>query len=108
MRKKPILEQVRVEGIAAEGKALARVDDKVVFVPGVAPGDVVDIGSPARRKVLWKVLLFISMSTQKTELNHFVSTSEPVVVVNGSTYLTHYNLSSNSNRLLTIWNESQK
>lgn len=43
MRKKPILEKVTIEGIAAEGKALARVDDKVVFVPGVAPGDVVDI-----------------------------------------------------------------
>ena len=50
MRKKPILEQVRVEGIAAEGKALARVDDKVVFVPGVAPGDVVDIRITRKKK----------------------------------------------------------
>lgn len=50
MRKKPILEQVRVEGIAAEGKALARVDDKVVFVPGVAPGDIVDIRITRKKK----------------------------------------------------------
>ena len=46
MRKKknlPILENVTITAIAAEGKALARVDDKVVFVPYVVPGDVVDL-----------------------------------------------------------------
>lgn len=39
----PILENVMITAIAAEGKALARVDDKVVFVPYVVPGDVVDL-----------------------------------------------------------------
>lgn len=39
----PILEQVEITGVAAEGKALAKVNDRVVFVPWVAPGDVVDI-----------------------------------------------------------------
>ena len=39
----PLLEHVRIEACAAEGKALARVDDKVVFVPFVVPGDVVDL-----------------------------------------------------------------
>jgi 23S rRNA (uracil1939-C5)-methyltransferase len=39
----PILEAVKISDVAAEGKALARVDDMVVFVPFVAPGDVVDI-----------------------------------------------------------------
>ncbi len=39
----PILENVEITAIAAEGKALARVDDKVVFVPYVVPGDVVDL-----------------------------------------------------------------
>ena len=39
----PILEAVKISNIAAEGKAIARVDDMVVFVPFVAPGDVVDI-----------------------------------------------------------------
>lgn len=50
MRKRPILEHVTIEGIAAEGKALARVDDKVIFVPGVAPGDVVDIRITRKKK----------------------------------------------------------
>lgn len=39
----PILEKVTITDIAAEGKALARVDDMVVFVPFVVPGDIVDL-----------------------------------------------------------------
>lgn len=50
MRKKPIFENVLIEGIAAEGKAIARVDNKVIFVPGVAPGDIVDIRITRRKK----------------------------------------------------------
>ena len=39
----PILEQVTITDCAAEGKALARVNDMVVFVPFCVPGDVVDL-----------------------------------------------------------------
>ena len=39
----PLLEHVMITDVAAEGKALARVDDMVVFVPFVVPGDVVDL-----------------------------------------------------------------
>ena len=39
----PLLEKIEITGVAAEGKALARVDDLVVFVPYVVPGDVVDL-----------------------------------------------------------------
>jgi 23S rRNA (uracil1939-C5)-methyltransferase len=39
----PVLENITISDVAAEGKAIARVGDKVVFVPFVAPGDVVDI-----------------------------------------------------------------
>ena len=39
----PLLEAVTITDVAAEGKALARVNDLVVFVPYVAPGDIVDI-----------------------------------------------------------------
>ena len=44
MKKKlPILEKIKIEKVAAEGKSMAHVDDKVVFVPYVVPGDVVDV-----------------------------------------------------------------
>ena len=38
-----ILEKVLVQDYAAEGKSLARVDGKVVFIEGAVPGDVVDV-----------------------------------------------------------------
>lgn len=39
----PVLENIKITNVAAEGKALVRVDDMVVFVPYVVPGDVVDL-----------------------------------------------------------------
>ena len=39
----PLLEAVTITDVAAEGKAIARVDDLVIFVPYVVPGDVVDL-----------------------------------------------------------------
>ena len=39
----PVLEKVEITDIAAEGNALSKVNDLVVFVPWVAPGDIVDI-----------------------------------------------------------------
>lgn len=39
----PILTNVTITDIAAEGKAIAKVNDMVVFVPFVVPGDVVDL-----------------------------------------------------------------
>ena len=45
MKKKnlPLLQNIEITGIAAEGKALTRVDDMVLFVPYCVPGDIVDI-----------------------------------------------------------------
>jgi 23S rRNA (uracil1939-C5)-methyltransferase len=39
----PLLEKVLITDVAAEGKAIAKVNDMVVFVPYVVPGDVVDL-----------------------------------------------------------------
>ncbi len=46
----PLLEKVRITDIGAEGNALARVDNQVVFVPMLVPGDVVDIRVRKKRK----------------------------------------------------------
>ena len=45
MKKKnlPLLKDITITGIAAEGKALTRIDDMVVFVPYCVPGDIVDL-----------------------------------------------------------------
>jgi 23S rRNA (uracil1939-C5)-methyltransferase len=42
-QKKIILENVPVTGYAAEGKALSRIDGKVIFVEGAVPGDLADV-----------------------------------------------------------------
>ena len=39
----PLIENVEITGVAAEGKALVRIDDIVTFVPNCVPGDVVDL-----------------------------------------------------------------
>lgn len=39
----PIFEKITITDIAAEGKAIAKVNDVVIFVPFVVPGDVVDL-----------------------------------------------------------------
>ena len=44
----PLLHDIEITGYAAEGKALARVNDIVVFVPYAVPGDVCDL--QVRRK----------------------------------------------------------
>ena len=42
-KKNIILENIKVEDYAAEGRSLARIDGKVVFIESVVPGDVVDV-----------------------------------------------------------------
>ena len=42
-REQPIIENVTITDVAAEGKSLVRINDLVVFVPFVVPGDVVDL-----------------------------------------------------------------
>lgn len=44
----PLLEHITITDFAAEGKALARVDEMVVFVPWAVPGDICDL--QVRRK----------------------------------------------------------
>lgn len=39
----PLLENITITDVAAEGKALAKVDGMAVFVPYAVPGDVVDL-----------------------------------------------------------------
>lgn len=39
----PLLENIEITDVAAEGKALAKVDGLAVFVPYVVPGDVCDL-----------------------------------------------------------------
>ncbi len=39
----PIFENVEITDAGSEGKAIARVDNQVIFIPFVVPGDVIDV-----------------------------------------------------------------
>ena len=73
--KKPLLEKVEITAIGSEGKALGRVDDKVVFVPMLVPGDLVDIQVTRKRKSFMEgfVTKFHRYSDlrQEPECSHF-------------------------------------
>lgn len=49
-KKKPFYEEVAITDIGAEGKAIAKVNDVVVFVPYAVPGDIVDLQVTKKRK----------------------------------------------------------
>lgn len=49
-RKKPFYENVKIEDIGAEGKAVAKVGEMVVFTKMAIPGDVVDLQVTKKRK----------------------------------------------------------
>ena len=48
----PLLEKVEITDVAAEGKAIAKVNDLVIFVPYVVPGDVVDLQNQEKKASL--------------------------------------------------------
>lgn len=46
----PIIRGVTITDIGSEGNAIAKVDDMVLFVPGMIPGDVVDVRVTKKKK----------------------------------------------------------
>ena len=46
----PIFYEVTITDVAAEGKALAKVDDMVIFTQYAVPGDVVDLQIVKKKK----------------------------------------------------------
>ena len=39
----PLIPELEITGVAAEGNAIGRHGEMVVFVPFAAPGDIVDV-----------------------------------------------------------------
>jgi len=46
----PLYEGIEITDVAAEGNSLARINDKVIFIPFGAPGDIVDVKIDRSRK----------------------------------------------------------
>lgn len=65
----PIFENVTITDVAAEGKAIAKVDDIVIFVPYAVPGDVVDLQITKKKRNYReaRVIKFHKYSEKRTE-----------------------------------------
>lgn len=65
----PLLEGVTITGVAAEGKAMAKVDGMALFVPFVAPGDVADIQITRKKSSFaeGRVVRFQQLSSLRSE-----------------------------------------
>ena len=68
-----ILENVLMESVAAEGKALARVDGTVLFVPFAVPGDVVDVRVTKKKKNYMEGCILRIVTPSKDRLEAFCS-----------------------------------
>ncbi|MFI3247793.1 MAG: 23S rRNA (uracil(1939)-C(5))-methyltransferase RlmD [Rikenellaceae bacterium] len=71
----PLIESLEITTLAAEGKAMGRYNDVVVFVPMTVPGDVVDvqIRSKRRRFMEGVVVNYVKKSELRSEpfCDHF-------------------------------------
>ena len=65
----PLLENITIEAVAAEGKCITRVDDQVIFVPFCVPDDVVDLQVVKKKHKYCeaKVVRFIKKSDVRQE-----------------------------------------
>ncbi len=63
----PVFEHITISGVAAEGKALVRINDIVTFVPNCVPGDVVDLQITKKKHSFMegKVLRLVQPSTTR-------------------------------------------
>ena len=65
----PLIEGLYITTLAAEGKAMGKVDNQVIFVPMTVPGDVVDVQvrKHHRRYMEATVVRFVEKSPLRTE-----------------------------------------
>lgn len=65
----PVLESVSIIDAGAEGQAVAKVNEMVVFVEGAVPGDIVDVQLTRKKKnyAQGKIIKFHSYSDKRSE-----------------------------------------
>ena len=106
--KKPLLENIEIKKIAAEGKSIAYVDEKVLFVPNTVPGDIVDVQVTRKRKSFLEGFIVNVRNTPTSARNPFVRILEYVADVNGKTCLINCRQNSNNRKSSTTCKESVK
>ena len=106
--KKPLLEKVEIQKIAAEGKSIAYIDEKVLFVPNTLPGDIVDVQVTRKRKNFMEGIVTHTHRFSALRIARLVPISAFAEDANGKISLTKNNWNSNSRKSTTICNASEK
>lgn len=65
----PVAHNLLITDVAAEGKAIGKYDDRIIFIPFVIPGDVVDVQIRRKRKKFaeGKVLKLVTPSPDRIQ-----------------------------------------
>jgi 23S rRNA (uracil1939-C5)-methyltransferase len=72
-RKKTIYERVRIEDIGSEGKALAKINDMVIFTRQAIPGDIVDLQVIKKRRNYQEAVIKAVHEYSKDRVDPFCS-----------------------------------
>lgn len=105
-RNKPLINDVSIESVAAEGNSLAHIEGKVVFVRQAVPGDLVDVQVTKARKAYDEGYIARMIKPSPLRLAPFC---EHFGVCGGCTWQIlpiRNRLSSSRNRLKTNWSAS--
>lgn len=97
----PLIEGLEITTLAAEGKAMGRYNDMVVFVPLTVPGDVVDVQIRNRRRRFMEGTVVRYIENRPCVPNPFASTSAFAEDANGRTSPTPNSSASRRNRYAT-------
>ncbi|WP_421872231.1 23S rRNA (uracil(1939)-C(5))-methyltransferase RlmD [Marinoscillum sp.] len=69
MKTSKVIEKLEITGVSAEGKSVARHDNRVIFIKNGAPGDVVDVRIVGKRKKFFEgeIVHFHEKSPERVE-----------------------------------------
>jgi 23S rRNA (uracil1939-C5)-methyltransferase len=70
-KKHPIFEGILVTDYAAQGKAIAKVEGKVIFIENAIPGDVVDVQVTKNKKDWAEARILQIVESSKNRINSF-------------------------------------
>ena len=97
-RRIPNLERMQLTDIGNKGKAVGRHQERVVFVTGGVPGDVVDVQVTKKRRNYLEGKVIKVHEYGQTEWSPHANTLGFVAVVNGKTQITPNNWNTKKKR----------
>ena len=97
----PVVENVEITGVAAEGKSIARVDDMVVFIPYGAPGDVVNIKLDKKKRSYAEAHIVDMVKPSPDRVRRLASISACAADASGSTSPTKASCATSATRWST-------